>query len=269
MKSTFLSITLLVLWNANLFAQSDKEDDAKLAEQLKKATAICLVEITKVTEVDARPYDGNWQAELELKTLRSTGKPPKSIQIIKAYGGAYPPGRRPPKLVKIIPHKLMVKGKKMWLVFHDKKVVRCWAADAKNIPAKVTSIADSSKNQKALKKMLNSANGVALVEITDVSEKDGRPYDANYTVTVRFKALKQRGNIPDSLTMVKAYGGRRRGFPPLPTVLKHDSMKTGEKHWLVFSDQYDAKKFPAGIAAWWPADAKDLPAAVKNFVEKK
>ena len=269
-KSTLVAIAFAFSVTGCLIAQDKKSDESKLKKELESATAICLAEITKVDEKDARPADGNWTATLTFKFHKSKGKPPETIRVIKGYGGMYPRGQRP-KLKIVIPHKLMAKGEKMWLVFNKDKVVRCWTADAKDIPKAVTeSVAKKGSDEKSLEPMLKEAKGVALVEIESVSEKDGRPYDGNYTVTFKFKIVKSKGDVPGTLTMVKAFGGRRAGPPPaLPSVLKPDSMSQGEKYWLVFSDKFDAKKFPRGIAAWWPADSKDLPKALGKFVDKK
>lgn len=264
---------------------ASKETSEEIKKLLSKATAICLVEITEMKERDSRPVDGNLEVEVSYKLLKSTGDPPKMISLVKEFGGLRPRGSNP-KLPEKFNYKKIAVGEKHWLVFgkglsepgYPFGILRWWPEKSQRVPNLIFEAvgqqeeeSKENKNKESEEKiaeLLKKSQGAALVEIIDVAEKDGRPYDANYTVTIRFKKLKSRGEVPDSITMIKAYGGRRAGPPPaLPTVLRPDMLKKGDKHWFIFSKEYNRKKYPPMILRWWPENSKSIPDVLKKSVK--
>jgi hypothetical protein len=253
-------------------AQSESEDQkaAEIEKKLKDATAVCLVEITKLSERDARPVDGNYNVIAEFKVIKGTGKPPRVIYLVKQFGGLRPPNAPKPELPTVLKHDSLKKGEKHWFIFSENAntkeypygITGWWPEKSKKLPKAVVAFVNQ-KSGEDISGLLKKATAVCLVEVIDVAEKDGRPYDGNYEVTVSFRIIKSVGTAPTSMTMIKAYGGRRRGPPPaLPSVLKPDMLKKGGRHWFIFGDDNEPDKYPESVVRWWP-EAKVAPAVVK------
>jgi hypothetical protein len=113
-----------------------------------------------------------------------------------------------------------------------------------------------------------NAAGVALVEVTGVEKYDARPMDGDAGITFKLRLVRGTGAFPGEVGCVTAFGGLRApGDVPKPSApLKPDSLKKGERYWIVFASQHDYKKYNQGVIGFWPEKdpkAEALEAAVK------
>lgn len=111
---------------------------------------------------------------------------------------------------------------------------------------------------------LAAGKAIALIEVTAMKEHDGRPADGNLVETISFKTIKSSGKVPDSIQIIKAFGGMRMGPPPVPQgPLFPNPLVVGQRYWIVFNDN-DFEKYQQGVVAWWPE--KGAPAEVEAAV---
>ncbi len=92
---------------------------ADAAGALNKGTALALIEVTGIREQDQRPADGDLFDVVSYRTVKSTGRVPGEIRIIKGY--AYPqmagaPARGPVPNGILFPNPLKA-GQRYWVVF--------------------------------------------------------------------------------------------------------------------------------------------------------
>jgi hypothetical protein len=105
-------------WAADPHAPSDTLP-AAVAAALDAGTALTLIEVSDVKERDARPKDGNLVDIVSFEVVKSSGKPPASIEIIKAFGGRRARGSpRSTPGGPLFPNPL-VAGQRYWVVFND------------------------------------------------------------------------------------------------------------------------------------------------------
>ncbi|HVT82475.1 MAG TPA: hypothetical protein VHM90_17675 [Phycisphaerae bacterium] len=111
-----------------------------VAAALKEGKAVALIEVTGIKEQDGRPADGNLVERVSFKTVKSSGKVPEEIVIVKAFGGMR---MGPPPVPKgvLFPNPLKV-GQRYWVVFngedwekYQQGVVAWWAE--KDVPKEV------------------------------------------------------------------------------------------------------------------------------------
>jgi hypothetical protein len=103
---------------AAVAAKNDKPADAAAA--LNAGKALALIEVTAITEEDMRPADGELFDVVALKVVKSSGKTPAEIRILKGYAypqiaGAPDPGPVPPSILHPNP---LVAGQRYWLIFN-------------------------------------------------------------------------------------------------------------------------------------------------------
>jgi hypothetical protein len=97
------------------------------------------------------------------------------------------------------------------------------------------------------------ASSVQLAKVVEITDVDERPSDGNYDRRFTFEILQSSGTPVRTLRIPIAYGGMRQGPPPpLPTLLRVDSLRLGEKHWFLIGSASDLTKYPYPVVAWWP-----------------
>lgn len=115
------------------------------------------------------------------------------------------------------------------------------------------------------------ASGVCLARVTQIEELNEIPSDGDHWFKVSLQPIQSSGVTLPYLYIVKERGGH---FPPElmatsregPSVLKYDSLRVGEKHWFIFSNDVDPSQYPPQVAGWWPHRNRDVPQAVKRAV---
>ena len=112
------------------------------------------------------------------------------------------------------------------------------------------------------------ASGVALVEVVSTEEYDARPADGNAGVLFKLKLVRGSGEFRSEVRVTTAFGGLRPpGSVPKPSLpLKPDSLKKGERYWLVFASGRDYEKHNQGVIDFLSEKdprAEVLEAAVK------
>jgi hypothetical protein len=88
---------------------------------LNAGKAVALIEVTAITEEDMRPADGELFDVVAFKVIKSSGKTPAEIRILKGY--AYPqiagaPARGPVPPSILYPNPL-VAGHRYWVIFNN------------------------------------------------------------------------------------------------------------------------------------------------------
>ena len=123
--------------------------------------------------------------------------------------------------------------------------------------------------------ILRRASGACLAKVVRLEEKNEMPSDGDHFVKAWLKIEDSTGEVPDFLYLVIQYGGMmpvevlQQVDANLSTkVMKHDSLKVGERHWLIFSKDDDPAKFPPGVAGWWRYSSADVPADVVKAIQK-
>ncbi|WP_147274417.1 hypothetical protein [Bremerella cremea] len=114
--------------------------------------------------------------------------------------------------------------------------------------------------------LLLRASGACLATIVKLEEHDDRPFDGEHWLEAWLEVEQGTGEIPQSLYLMIELGGKRpaelrqQQEENLQTmVLRHDSLKVGERHWFVFSSVEDLAKYPSGIVGWWRYDDRNVP----------
>jgi hypothetical protein len=135
----FLAATAFAADSATATAPSSTQP-ADVAGALKAAKGIALIEVTAVRERDSRPVDGDLVDNVSFKAVKTTGKVPVQIVIIKDFGGLRP-GPAPKPAGPLYPNPL-VAGQRYWMIFNDtdsqkyqQGVVAWWPE--KSVPAAV------------------------------------------------------------------------------------------------------------------------------------
>jgi hypothetical protein len=121
-----------------------------------------------------------------------------------------------------------------------------------------------------LKKLAPHTSGIALVEVVDLKEFDGRPMDGTLSLNVYFKLLRATGTTMDTTGIVLASSGS--GPPPKPNAkpappgpVNRNTFKKGERYWIAFASYYGyLGEYPQGIVKTWPE--KDAPKLLDEAV---
>ncbi len=115
-------------------------------------------------------------------------------------------------------------------------------------------------------KMLVRASAVCLAEIASLEELDERSSDGDHWIKASLKVLQSSGDIPEFLILIRNHGGLR---PPeavdelvLPSKLRYDSLRAGERHWFAFGSDWNRAEYPWRVTGWWPDGADNLPRVV-------
>lgn len=123
--------------------------------------------------------------------------------------------------------------------------------------------------------ILLHASGACLARIVKLEEQDDRPSDGDHRIEARLEIEESSGTVPEILQLVIGHGGHMpiEVFQKLEAqmasmLLRHDSLKVGELHWFVFSDDYDSTKYPYKVAGWWRYSDGDVPADVVQAVKE-
>ena len=132
---------------------------------------------------------------------------------------------------------------------------------------------ESEEERRAVEQTLLRASGVCQARVAQVEEFNEIPSDGDHWFKVTLKPLRSSGTTLPFLYVVKERGGH---LPPEamatsregPTVLKHDSLRAGEKHWFIFSNDDDTTKYPPQVAGWWPEKRGRIPGALKEAVRQ-
>jgi hypothetical protein len=104
---------------AAVAAKNDKPADVTAA--LNAGKALALIEVTAIREEDMRPADGELFDVVAFKVVKSSGKTPAEIRILKGYAypqiaGASARGPVPPSI--LFPNPL-VAGQRYWVIFNS------------------------------------------------------------------------------------------------------------------------------------------------------
>ncbi|MBT5018704.1 MAG: hypothetical protein HON04_08150, partial [Planctomicrobium sp.] len=130
----------------------------------------------------------------------------------------------------------------------------------------------ASSNTSA-EEILLRASGACLAKISKLEELDERPSDGDHHVKAWLEPIEESGFVPEFLYLVVEYGGLRpvedmEELAQREMILRHDSLKVGEQHWFVFSDDFDSSKYPSKVAGWWRHEdgtvPQDVIAAIEN-----
>jgi hypothetical protein len=120
-------------------------------------------------------------------------------------------------------------------------------------------------------KLLLRASGACLATIVRLEEHNEIPSDGDHWIQAWLKIEESSGTVPEFLRLVIRAGGLApEGFRQEqkgPSVLRHDSLQVSERHWFVFSEDYDATKYPHQVAGWWPYAGGTVPRGVVDAVE--
>ncbi len=118
-----------------------------------------------------------------------------------------------------------------------------------------------------LEKLVPRAAGVALVEVVQVKDVDGRPGDGPLSTDVRLRILRGTGETRVYVAIIKARGGHQaRDTPPFKPYgpVKFDTFKKGERYWVAFASPYDWKRCPQGVVNSW--GEKDGPKVLEEAI---
>ncbi len=111
------------------------------------------------------------------------------------------------------------------------------------------------------------ASSACLARISKLEEFDERPSDGDHWVKAWLDVQESSGTVPEFLYLVIQYGGHvpfevSQELEKRSLVLRHDSLKVGEQHWFVFSEDYDSATYPPKVAAWWRYSNGSVPRGV-------
>jgi hypothetical protein len=122
--------------------------------------------------------------------------------------------------------------------------------------------------------ILLHASGACLATISRLEEHDDRPSDGDHRIEAWLKLEQSSGTVPEFIRLVIEPGGMvvealpQAEGPKESMVLRPDSLRVGERHWFVFSEDYDTSRYPHSVAGWWRDSDGDVPldvvAAVQN-----
>lgn len=123
--------------------------------------------------------------------------------------------------------------------------------------------------------ILRRAYGACLARIVKLEDHDDWQPDGDHWIEAWLEVEEATGEVPQSLYLVVEQGGGhatiesfQQAKKNLQTrVLRHDSLKQGERHWFVFSADNDPAKYPPGIAGWWRDADGDVPYDVVAAIE--
>ncbi|MGC6441519.1 MAG: hypothetical protein ACON4H_02565 [Rubripirellula sp.] len=118
------------------------------------------------------------------------------------------------------------------------------------------------------------ADGVCLARIDKVIEKNEMPSDGDHFQEVWIEPIHSSGKIPSSIRVIIRHGGNM----PLESVqelteamkthlISKDTLRPNERHWFLFSDDFDSTKYPYRVAGWWPHQNQTVPRAIVDAVE--
>lgn len=151
-----LGIAILLATSTAACQEADDQEsihDPELAQQLHRASAVALVEITKLTKQDDRPSDGDHWLKVEFRAIKSSGELPEHLYLVIESGGLSPlPIREEPQLL-MTPDDFEV-GEQHWFVFggdHDASKYPYWVmnwwpvAGEEVVPAQVVDALEEDK----------------------------------------------------------------------------------------------------------------------------
>ena len=122
--------------------------------------------------------------------------------------------------------------------------------------------------------ILLHASGACLARIARLEEHDDRPCDGDHRIEAWLEIKESSGSVPEFLRLVIDHGGmmpievlEELEASEANMVLRHDSLKQGEWHWFVFSEDYDSSKYPYQVAGWWRHGDGNVPADVVDAVQ--
>jgi hypothetical protein len=109
---------------------------------------------------------------------------------------------------------------------------------------------------------------VSLAEVTDLTERDPLKSgiaDGNDDTLVALKPLRGSGEVPESIVIVRKWGGFGARLSP-PDPLNPPPFKKGSRYWFIWSSVNDV--YWHRILMWWPEDdvaapVKEMEAAIK------
>ena len=121
---------------------------------------------------------------------------------------------------------------------------------------------------------LQRADGVCLAKVVRIVEKNEMPSDGDHFQEVWIEPIHSSGRIPDWIRVIIQHGGNM----PLESIQElSESMKTrlineqslqpNQRHWFLFSDDYDSSKYPYRVAGWWPHRSDTVPRAIIDAIE--
>lgn len=123
--------------------------------------------------------------------------------------------------------------------------------------------------------ILRRASGACLATISRLEEHDDRPSDGDHRIEAWLKVEESSGAVPEFIRLVIDSGGSFtiEGNESLEDrqakmVLRPDSLRKGERHWFLFSEDYDSSKYPHQIAGWWPYNDGNVPHDVVEAVQE-
>lgn len=116
---------------------------------LPRASGVFLAQVTRISQYDERPSDGDLYDKVWLRVLRSTGETLDALYLVRDFGGYFlhgefgrrPPPRRPPPF-HIAPDELSP-GRQYWFATaapydeFPERIVRYWAADSAALPPRM------------------------------------------------------------------------------------------------------------------------------------
>src|SRR5262245_7126939 len=92
------------------------------------------------------------------------------------------------------------------------------------------------------------ASGVALVEVVKIKKYDERSTDGNKGVRFMLNRVRGSGEFYDTIDVATEFGGFRGGEVPEPSApVKADSLKKGDRVWVVFASRFEYKKHNQGV----------------------
>ncbi len=118
------------------------------------------------------------------------------------------------------------------------------------------------------------ADGVCLARVVKVVEKNEMPSDGDHFQEVWIEPIHSSGKIPSWIYVVIQHGGNM----PLESIqevteamktrlISGDTLRPNQRHWFLFSDDYDSAKYPYRVAGWWPHQNQTVPRAIVDAVE--
>ena len=134
-------------WSIWARLQSGGVDDPAADAMLIRASAACLVRITKFEEFDERPSDGDYWVKASFDVIESSGDVPEFLYIVKEPGGhlAPPAEDTPPSPPPRLTHDTLNVGEEHWFVFGTEGdgsqlpygMAGWWPAGANDLPKSV------------------------------------------------------------------------------------------------------------------------------------
>lgn len=119
--------------------------------------------------------------------------------------------------------------------------------------------------------ILLHASGACLATIAKLEDRNEMPSDGDHWMKAWLDIDAASGDVPEFLYLVIQHGGHRpvgdlATLNDQQLILRHDSLKVGEQHWFVFSEDYDSSKHPRKVAKWWRNEDGNVPLQVVQAI---